>query len=86
VVASALDPFAASGAVVSSSSSCTFGRRDRVFSLGTIVAQLGEPDKGADLSAAGLKANLKFVNPIKVPCTVNFAIKPRGTYPPGTPC
>lgn len=32
-----------------------------------------------------VKANLKFTNPIKVPCTVNFAVKPRGTYLPGQP-
>jgi len=31
----------------------------------------------------GVKANLKIMNPNKVPCTVNFAIKPRGSYPAG---
>ena len=81
-MATALDPFTAVGASAGSSP-CTFGRRDRVFSLGAIVAQLGELDKGSGLSASALKANLKFVNPIKVPCTVNFSIKPRGAYPPG---
>ncbi|WIA13448.1 hypothetical protein OEZ85_007028 [Tetradesmus obliquus] len=30
-----------------------------------------------------VKANLKFINPIKVPCTVNFSIKPRGGVQPG---
>jgi hydrocephalus-inducing protein len=33
-----------------------------------------------------VKANLKFINPIKVPCTVNFSIKPRGGTQPGTIC
>eukprot|EP00878_Enallax_costatus_P036688 GHUV01041224.1.p1 GENE.GHUV01041224.1~~GHUV01041224.1.p1 ORF type:complete len:275 (-),score=60.03 GHUV01041224.1:120-944(-) len=30
-----------------------------------------------------VKANLKFTNPIKVPCTVNFNIKPRGGHQSG---
>lgn len=30
-----------------------------------------------------VKANLKFINPVKVPCSVVFSIKPCGTYPPG---
>lgn len=30
-----------------------------------------------------VKANLKFTNPIKVPCTVNLTIKPRGGNQPG---
>jgi hydrocephalus-inducing protein len=30
-----------------------------------------------------VKVNLKFINPIKVPCTVNFNIKPRGGSQPG---
>lgn len=33
-----------------------------------------------------VKANLKFINPIKVPCTVNFSIKPRGGMQPGKVC
>jgi hydrocephalus-inducing protein len=33
-----------------------------------------------------VKANLKFINPIKVPCTVNFSIKPRGGAQPGVFC
>ena len=28
--------------------------------------------------AATVCANLKFTNPVKVPCTVNFTVKPRG--------
>lgn len=36
----------------------------------------------------GVKAGLKIINPTKVPCTVNFSLKPRGTCPPGkgVPC
>jgi hypothetical protein len=30
-----------------------------------------------------VRANLRFTNPVKVPCTVNFAIKPRTGAAPG---
>jgi hypothetical protein len=38
--------------------------------------------KGAGEDAS-VKANLKFTNNGKVPCTVNFTIKPKGTVPAG---
>lgn len=31
----------------------------------------------------GVRANLKFINPVKVPCTVTFNIKPRGVFAAG---
>lgn len=42
------------------------------------------PPPARDLSqSSGLKAQLKFTNPVKVPCVVNFCIKPRS--PPQDP-
>jgi hydrocephalus-inducing protein len=32
---------------------------------------------------AAVKANLKFINPKKVPCTVNFSILPQNGSQPG---
>jgi hypothetical protein len=42
--------------------------------IGSTAAAAEEP---------AVKANLKFTNPVKVPCTVNFTVKPRGSYLPG---
>lgn len=40
------------------------------------------PPPPRDLSlSAGVKAQLKFTNPIKVPCVVNFSVKPRNPLP-----
>lgn len=48
------------------------------------VAAAGAPNQGSLLDEpCAVKANLKFINPIKVPCTVNFLIKPRGGVQPG---
>lgn len=69
VISGSLDPF--------SSVNNEFGLREKVFNLGAVVADLAEGSRG------GVRANLKFINPIKVPCTVDFSIKPRGTFPPG---
>lgn len=35
------------------------------------------------LAPHAVRANLKFINPVKVPCVVNFTLKPRGNLPPG---
>eukprot|EP00798_Chlamydomonas_sp_ICE-L_P006741 gene6741-3411_t len=34
---------------------------------------------------SGVRANLKFSNPIKVPCIVKFTITPKGQFPAGLP-
>ena len=46
----------------------------QVFNFGTIVADLAA-DSAANQAAA---ANLKFTNPVKVPCTVKFSVTPAG--------
>jgi hydrocephalus-inducing protein len=43
----------------------------------------GAAKGGASKLDAAASANLKFVNPIKVPCTVNFRIKPSSNHPAG---
>ena len=71
-----------------------FGLRERVFSFGSVIADLVSAADAAAAAAAaggaaggklagGVRANLKIINPIKVPCTINFSMKPRGQYPPG---
>lgn len=41
------------------------------------AAVVPQPDTGSLLDdPAAVKANLKFINPKKVPCTVNFSIQP----------
>lgn len=59
-----------------------FATRDKIFNFGAVIADLSSPsgpDQAMDIdSAGGVRANLKISNPIKVPCTVNFAIKARG--------
>ncbi|KXZ49496.1 hypothetical protein GPECTOR_21g722 [Gonium pectorale] len=35
------------------------------------------------LASHAVRANLKFINPVKVPCVVHFTLKPRGNLPPG---
>ena len=67
-----------------------FGLRERVFNFGSVVADLVSSAGAAAAAAAagnatggGVRANLKIINPIKVPCTINFSMKPRGQYPPG---
>ncbi len=44
-----------------------------------------EPDgpSGPAASPHAVRANLKFINPVRVPCVVNFTLKPRGPLPPG---
>ena len=63
-----------------------FGLRERVFNFGSVVADLvssaGAVAAG-NATGGGVRANLKIINPIKVPCTINFSMKPRGQYPPG---
>jgi len=53
---------------------------------GTAGAPVGGSSSAAAMAAVddfvAVKANLKFTNPIKVPCTVNFTIKPRGGATP----
>ncbi|KAG2489301.1 hypothetical protein HYH03_012133 [Edaphochlamys debaryana] len=51
---------------------------------GAAVKAKEEPTSGASLAPHAVRANLKFINPVKVPCVVNFSIKPRGNLPPGT--
>lgn len=47
-------------------------------------AAAGQPDTGSLLDdPAATKANLKFINPKKVPCTVNFSITPTNGAQPG---
>ena len=70
-----------------------FGLRERVFSFGSVIADLVSAADAAAAATAGgaaggkmaggVRANLKIINPIKVPCTINFSMKPRGQYPPG---
>ena len=59
-----------------------YATRDNVFNFGAVIADLSSPSSDAELGAdgamTGVKANLKISNPIKVPCTVNFAIKHPG--------
>lgn len=43
----------------------------------------GAAKAGTNKLDAAATANLKFVNPIKVPCTVNFRIKPSSNHPAG---
>jgi hypothetical protein len=48
------------------------------------AATSGDLIQGSLLEEPGaVKTNLKFTNPFKVPCTVNFIIKPRGGHQPG---
>ena len=42
-----------------------------------------EASPGVAAAPHAVRANLKFINPVKVPCVVNFSIKPRGNLPPG---
>ncbi|EFJ42226.1 hypothetical protein VOLCADRAFT_67248 [Volvox carteri f. nagariensis] len=53
-----------------------FSTRERVFNFGA-------PLPSAAAASHAVRANLKFINPVKVPCVVNFTIKPRGNLPPG---
>jgi hydrocephalus-inducing protein len=43
----------------------------------------GAAKAGTNKLDAAATANLKFVNPIKVPCKVNFRIKPSSNHPAG---
>lgn len=43
---------------------------------GAGVDEVAAQHAGAE--AASVKANLKFSNPAKVPCSVNFSVRPRG--------
>jgi hypothetical protein len=48
------------------------------------VQKAQQPDTGSMLDdPAAVKANLKFINPKKVPCTVNFNIQPQIGNQPG---
>jgi hydrocephalus-inducing protein len=62
-----------------------YGTRERVFNFGAVVADLmAQVEADGKLPpCAGVRANLKFINPIKVPCTVNFSIRARGAPTPG---
>jgi hydrocephalus-inducing protein len=93
---------ASDAAPASSDSSSAAGSKGdkkpaKTASKGAARASIGGPSStaGSAGSAApaslldepgAVKANLKFINPIKVPCTVNFSIKPRGGSQPGEPC
>ena len=79
-ISGSLDPF--------STVNNEFGLRERVFNFGSVVADLVSGAEAAAAQASsggggGVRANLKVINPIKVPCTINFSMKPRGQYPPG---
>ncbi len=54
-------------------------RNSEAVAAGAVV----DPAAVAADFEVGQKANLKIINPKKVPCTVVFTIKPRGSYPPG---
>lgn len=65
-----------------------FATRDKVFNFGAVIADLAsaaaaraDGEDGPPVDGGGVRANLKISNPIKVPCTVNFAVRPRGAAP-----
>ena len=69
-VVNALDPFSVAGNV--------YAKRDRIFTFGAVIAQtLGAVVAAGPDEETGVKANFKFSNPNKVPCVVQFSIKPR---------
>lgn len=51
--------------------------------MSTASAATHQSNVGLMDMPGAVKANLKFINPIKVPCTVNFSIKPRSGNQPG---
>lgn len=60
----------------------------RASVTGTSAATAGAAAASAQSTSlmdepGAVKANLKFTNPIKVPCTVTFSIKPRAGNQPG---
>ncbi|GMH35419.1 hypothetical protein BSKO_03287 [Bryopsis sp. KO-2023] len=58
-----------------------FGRKEKAFNFGAVTARLsgGESTDEQD-DANCVKANLKFINPVKIPSTVHFSIKPQGEW------
>ena len=82
-VVPSLDPLTAAGERAGS----YFAMRERAFDFGAVIAQMdvqGGDKGGADgdaTAARGVSANLRVSNPNKVPCVVNFALKPK----PGQP-
>ncbi|CAG9464033.1 unnamed protein product [Pedinophyceae sp. YPF-701] len=58
-----------------------FGTRDRIFDFGPVIASMDGPGadgQGALDEAAGVAANFRIVNPVKVPCSVAFKVTPHG--------
>ncbi|KAK9824158.1 hypothetical protein WJX72_008157 [[Myrmecia] bisecta] len=53
-----------------------FARSERVFTYGAVVAAITAPEAGHP--PAGVAANFKITNCVKVPTTINFGIKPAG--------
>jgi hydrocephalus-inducing protein len=61
------------------------GKKDKSDTLptsGTAVGEQAAVGNAAKMDAA-VRASLKFINPCKVPCTVNFSIKPHSAVPAG---
>lgn len=55
-----------------------FGMREGAFNFGAVVPQLESTGESEERCSCGVKANLKFINPVRIPCTVDFSVSPQG--------